>query len=182
MTDSFRLQSVVTSPLMRYTLFKGCGFAVSGMCVLLIGGIFLPPETLGVWGWLLFVVGIGLMTFGMLPYKRLLRIQLKPDELVVQGTDLEFYSRGIKRLTIPLRSIEKIAYRDARASYGISFRFLKPVIAPVIIHGKSGEIEKMKAEGRKFAGADLFIPRFNRKSFDRLKETISIGNKGCLNP
>lgn len=164
-SSDFTLHSVISSRLMKRTLFKGIWFALVGIIGLLIAGIFLPVSTLQELGFFIFLFSIGLIAFGMLPYKRLSRLQLNPNRIIFNHLGyLEYYSEGNKQLTIPIESILKIAYED-RVIYGISVWIKHPCLNPVIVHKEFKGLNRMRLEGRALSGADFFIPYFNERAF-----------------
>ena len=75
----------------------------------------MPLPLLQKWGWLLFLFSLGLITIGLLPYRKLTRLQSKPNELrIVEQGYLEFWARGQCQLLFPLKDIERLQYCEKK--------------------------------------------------------------------
>jgi hypothetical protein len=168
--ESFIIRTVISSQLMKRTLLTGFAIALIGILGLLLGGIFLSLLSLQTWGLTLFLLSLGLITWGLLPYRRLSSLQLKPNEFsLVDADHLAFYAKGKKMMTIPLKSIDRLSYISQATLYGIAF-WLKPQPAsPVIIHQRASEVYALRQKGHQL-GADLFFPYFNQRAYDELVE------------
>lgn len=168
------IRTAISPALSRHVLIKGFSIALLGIAALFAGGIFLPFPSLQKWGWLLFLISIGLITLGLLPYRRLMRLQLKPNELsLLDSEELTFKSRGRNKLTIPLQSISKIEYVDDPLNYGIAVWLIQPPPSPVVVHECPKEIEKLRKKGSEKGNADLFFAHFNRHAYDELIEWLA---------
>lgn len=163
------IRTTVMPALTKHVLIKGFCIASIGIFGLLAGGIFLPPSILHQWGWAIFFISIGFITLGLLPYRRLVRLQMKPNELSIFDADqMTFISRGSKKLTVPLQSISKMAYIDHPLNYGIALWLKHPTPIPVIVHESPKQAEKMRKKGKEIENADLFFSHFNRHAYDEL--------------
>ena len=169
MQDHSTLRTSIPSQLLKRTLMIGFSLALIGILGLLYGGIYAHLAELQFWGFTLFILSIGLITMGMLPYRRLTRLQLKPNELCMVAPDqLEYYSKGRKLLTIPLQSIDHFGYVNRYLVYGVTV-WLKPDPKdPVLVHQGRSEVDVLRYKGQKLAGADLFFSYFNQRSFQEL--------------
>lgn len=171
MKETLIIRSTISSHLVKRVLFKGSTIAFLGIILLLIAGILIPPSILHEWGWALFFISIGLITLGLLPYRRLSRLQLKPNELVlINRNDIAFYFKGNLLLTLSLQSVAKTSYIDHPTQYGIAI-WLKPASkTSIAIHQLPEKIKKMQLQGQQIAQADLFFPYFNQRAYDELME------------
>lgn len=167
------IRTTVMPQLSKHVLMRGFRIAFLGILGLLAGALFFPLPELQTWGWGLFLLSLALITGGLLPYRRLVRLQLKPNELSLLDADqLTFISRGRKKLTVPLKSIEKMSYIDHPLHYGIAIWLKSPAPLPVIVHEPTNEVEKIRQQGRKHENADLFFGYFNRHAYEELNEWI----------
>lgn len=165
------ISSSVSTRLSKRTLFRGCLIAFFGIMILLATGSLLPIDFLQPWGGSLFLVGIGLITFGLLPYRRLSKLQLNPNKLVLINNDQAIYFQSGKKLfTFSLESIEKIKYLSRPNFYGVAIWLKKPPLQPVIIHQCPKIVKKMRRQGREIDHADLFFSYFNEYGFNELLE------------
>lgn len=95
------------------------------------------------WGMFLWVIGILLIAWGLIPYKYLKNVSEKPNAIYLDDEEIFHYiSRGKTRLSLKLSSIEKVLYVDDPKKYGIS----------------------MKVRDR-----DYFFPYFTENSFHKLE-------------
>lgn len=163
------LRTSLSSSLMRFTLFKGICLAVMGLCGLLWGALTMPPSLLQRWGPWLFLIGMGFITWGMLPYRRLSLLQVKPDELHLASTHLvNFYRKGKKILTLSLPSIEQLDYVDEGHLYGIALK-MRP--HSLTCHEDDpAEMKKLEKQGKSLKEGELFFPYFSRQAFRELQE------------
>ncbi len=167
--ESFIVRSSISSQLLKTILFKGFAIAFLGILVLLFAGTIMPPLILQTWGWMLFLISLGLIVIGLLPYRRLSRLQLKPNEIVFKDLNyLIFYSKGRKILTLSMQSIAHISYVHHPKRYGIAIWLKPPPITPIVIHQFPKEVEELRYKGQLAGGADVFFPYFNRRAYDEL--------------
>jgi len=172
MHETLILRSSVSSPLMRHVLFKGFSIAFVGILLLVLTGIYLPVTSLKAWGWLIFFFSLALIAWGLLPYRRLSRLQLKPDELIIaNGDGLTYVSKGKKVLSFPLDSVRQISCINKPHYYGIAIYFKDSSHSPMTIY-EVAVVEKLQRGRRKMKRGDLFFPYFNRRSYDELKDWI----------
>lgn len=166
--ESFILRTTISSQLMKHALFKGFAIAFLGILLALLAGVFIPSSLLQKWGWSVFLISFGLMTWGLFPYRRLSRLQLKPNQLVLTDVNhLNFYSKGTRILTLPLQSVNQMSYVDDPTFYGIAVWFKPIPISPIVMYELT-EVNKLRQYGQKMGGADLFFPYFNQRSYEEL--------------
>ncbi len=132
-----------------------------------MAGVFIPSSTLKIWGWIIFLCSLGLITWGLLPYRRLSRLQLNPNELTLANNNvLSFYSKGDKILSFPFECVAKINYIEHPQRYGMAVWLKSFPLAPITYYETNG-MEKMKKDAQQMH-ADLFFPYFNRRAYEEL--------------
>lgn len=159
MNNNLKLRSSIRSSLLRFTLWKGTLMAALGASVLLYAGLYMPVDTLNKWGLPMLLVGGGLITLGLLPYRKLKRLEIKPDELMLSETHLQFTSQGKLMITIPLQSIDKTAYLEEGRQYGIGVWLKKPL----------PRLPSSQQKMQRF-GCSLFFPYFSERAYTLLRE------------
>jgi hypothetical protein len=169
MSDELKLRSSIHTPLMKSVLMKGSFLAAIGVSLLAYGGIFMPVQELNIWGFPLFMIGGGLITAGLLPYRRLRSLERKPDELILDNESLQFISKGVTCLTIPLKSIARTAYIEQKLNYGIGVWFKSPLPAQVIVHNNKFSLKKLHGTHKTY-DCNLFFPYFSERSYNQLRE------------
>lgn len=128
-------------------LFLGSILAILGAALLLYSGIALPVETLKKWGALLFLISLGLIAAGLIPYRRLQKLELNPDQLVILEKGLIYKRAGVQEWQLPFDSIQSIDYVDNPWRYGI------------LLH----------IENR----WDIFLPYFTKRSYEELLRNLT---------
>lgn len=156
-----KVRSSIKPRLMRHIILRGSIFAVMGSLIFLYAGIFMPVAILSAWGIpLLFIAG-GLLAIGLLPYRRLSRLERKPDELAANESSLIFHHLGRPVMTIPVTSIKRMAYLDHGNKYGIGLWLKDPLPEKIIIHDR-----RYKPDAS--FNADLFFSYFTERSYQEL--------------
>lgn len=160
---------------MRHALMRGSLIAALGIALLVYAGAFIPAATLHIWGWLIYAFGIGLITFGLLPYRRLSRLEKKPHEIIVDDKDrLLFLLRGRKTFSVPTQSIDTIEFAPEKYMYGIAINLKRPIEGKVIVHDSSFNMQRFMDASQKKHRCDLFLPYFTNRSCNILKEHLQI--------
>jgi len=137
---------------MRKILFQGTAWATLGALIIFCSALFVPVDVMAWAGWGIYATGFGLITKGLLPYRRLSMLERCPDKLLwIEGTCLEWHRKGRSTVILPLSIIEKMEYISEGTTYGILFT-LKDSVTSV----------KM-----------LFMPYFSRSAFDRLRSDLA---------
>lgn len=168
------IRTTISTQVLNHYLWQGFLLSLCGVIFLLGGGILLPPLYLKTWGLVLFLIGMGLITFGLLPYRRLSQLQLKPAELIFQDSHSFIYFLNKKAImTVPVKSVSEFIFIENPYHYGIALKFKKNIDLPVIVHQSPNEVEKMRRSGKKVANADLFLPYFNKRAYNELIEEFS---------
>ena len=174
MQEVLTLRSSIQPQLRRKTLFKGFLLALIGISIILISGVFFTEETLDKWGIPIFVVGVGLITWGLLPYRNLSRIENKPDELMLVGTNLvDFYIQGQKVLSLPTKAVKKWMHIETDELYGIGVQLHPGSLPSVTVYQSLDESVTKPAIQKQFQ-VDLFFPYFTKRSFDELLEELHV--------
>lgn len=162
------LRSSITSELMRSVLFRGTFFAAIGVGVLIYAATFLPFEHLSRWGWLIFICCGGCIALGLVPYRRLCRLERQPHRIQCDDTELLFYRQGKLVLRIPIVSIKKLGYFEKKGDYGIQVWLKDPIPEKVIVTDSSMDAARFAKQSRTQYGCDFFLPYFTKKSLERL--------------
>lgn len=145
------LYSGVKSELKKKCLFKGIGFSLSGVTLWIFSSFFLPAQPIYV-GALLFLLGSGLISFGLLPYSKLKSIENFPHRLSLHNKTVTFCHKGRLDYPLLLEDIAKVKYIELPRQYGIA----------VWLHSSA----------KTSPCYDLFFPYFSKQSFVQLKDWI----------
>lgn len=165
--ESFKFRSSIHSALKRYSLLKGSLIAAIGIIPLILAGTLIPAAQLAPWGMILFLFGIGMVALGLIPYRKLCRLELCPDELIIDADNSLTYLKQRKLLvTIPSENIDKISYIDDPYHYGIALTFNSPTTKKIAIH----DVRMGRKHLRKGQNEDLFLPYFSKRTYKELKE------------
>lgn len=171
--ETITIRSGVLAPVMRQALMRGSLLAGIGVLSLLIGGAFLPVDLMKVWGPFLFLFGVALITWGLLPYKRLKRLEENPYTLTGEGTSwLHFSARGKALFSIPIVSIDHIDYLDQGNVYGIAVLLKEPLIQKLVVDDPNFDLGDFRRRSLKTHSCDLFLSYFSKRSFLALEEHL----------
>lgn len=162
------IRSCIKPAFKKKMLLQGSWVAGLGAILLVLTAVFMPVATLKFWGFPIFVFAILFITFGLLPYRKLTRLELNPDVITMQETQCTFTHRGCLLFTIPYAAIHKMEYLESSHDYGIGIWFYHPSSPKVIVYPKA--CVKNYQNKRCKEEADLFLPYFSQKGFEELKE------------
>ena len=180
--EVFTIRSSILPSLSYQVLLRGTLLGGVGALSLLLAGAFLPPQKMQVWGPFFFLVGLGMIAWGLLPYKRLKRLEEKPYRLSLEGDEwLHFSCGGKALLSIPIGSIESMKYDEKGLIYGIGIVLKNPVPHKVMIQDPSFNMIRFLDWSRKQHGCDLFLSYFSRRSFQSLQDYMFPGGISKIN-
>lgn len=170
MKENLTIYSAISPTLIKTVLFKGSVIALLGIFILLLAGVFFPLSILQKWGWVPFLVSLGFVRWGLLPYRRLSHLQLEPYKLNVVGlNNLTLYFKGKKILAVPLQAISHMKYVNHPTLYGIAI-WLKRAPLPSVTIYQLAESKKLQQIGQKKGKANLFFPYFNQRAYCELMQ------------
>lgn len=95
---------------------------------------------------MILIAGLGLIALGLIPYRRLQRLEVRPNELVISEHGLIYYKGGDLQWKLPYSSIQRLSFQETAWRYGIA----------------------LDVEGR----FDLFLPYFTKRSFQILDQAF----------
>lgn len=163
--ESVTLRSSVLPALMEHTLFQGTLKGGIGVFILLLGAIFLPPQEMKVWGFVLFVVAFAMLTWGLLPYKRLKKLEMNPSILTLDDPSwIHFSTKGNRVFSVPVAAIARIDYFP----YGLSLEGDRQKVSEEAAkNGRYGIAIWLKSEG--FSSIQK-SPHFDLERFHRISQ------------
>ncbi len=170
------IRSSVLPDLMRKALLIGTLLGGVGVLALLCGGVFIPLEEMKVWGPLLFIFSIALITCGLLPYRHLKRLEENPYTLTIEGGAwLHFSAKGKSLFSIPISSIDHIIPIDqsSKSLYGIGVILKDPLPKKLVIQDPGFDLLKFRTQSLKLHQCDLFFQYFSRRSFNSLHDHLN---------
>lgn len=171
--DTLKLRSSVKSSLFRYVLFKGTLLGALGALILLIGGIALPKDILSTWGFPLFCLGIGLIAWGLIPFRALKQLELNPDVLTLENEQIHYFAKNKCLFSVPFSAIKETVYIDENRQYGIGIQLNHPLSDKIIVRSSKYEMQKFCRRSQKEHDCDLFFAYFSLRSYQELREYLS---------
>lgn len=113
-------RTTVLPSFLKRRLFLGTALAFCGAVILLYSGLFLSKEALNSFGIILFMVSMGLIALGLIPYRSLQRQENQPDHLLLDDQEnLTYLKKGTKCWQVPLNRVKTVQYFNGMFSYGI---------------------------------------------------------------
>ena len=168
-SETLRIQTAVLSDYMRDTLFRGVAFAAVGVILLVVCGTYMPPRVMNIWGLPALFAGIGLITWGMLPYRKVKRLEAFPDTLIVIDDQyFQYLSGGRRLLTIPIESVESIGHIEKGRDYGIALWLKEPLPEKITLHSSRVNLPRILARSQERYGCDLLLPFFSKRGYSHL--------------
>lgn len=160
-----KLISSIKSSTFKSTLFRGYRFASIGILMLLFSAVFMPLNDLKIFGPFCVVFSFFLITFGLLPYRRLKKLEICPHEIRISPDEhLLFSIKKRPTFIVALKDIENLFYNDD--PYGIAIDLKEDAIIDVV--DPRFDIHFFKMNSQKKQGCDLFIPYFSKRAFEEL--------------
>ena len=129
---------------------------------LVIWSSFLSLQTLSTWGLPLLLIGGAFITYGLLPYRRLMRLENNPYQIIISESEqLIFFMDKHPLLKIPLKDIEEIAFLDDDHRYGIGLWLKKPLSNDLEYLSPNQTFEQYRTHCQKEYFCDVFFPYFS---------------------
>ena len=172
--ETYICRSSIHSELLNHTLKRGTVLGGSGVFLFLMGGTILPLELLSLWGIPFFTVGLFFIAIGLIPYRKLARLQLTPHEIHFDGKTLLFLKQGKPLFKIDVPSIEKINYLEREHLYGMGIWLKKPINEKVKVLQSQFNFAAFTTDSmHRFQGCDLFLPFFTKRSFEEFQTVFT---------
>jgi hypothetical protein len=167
--ETLKIRNSIQPALIRNAVMKGTLLGVIGVGLWLLG-LFLPVSVLKYWGLPLFLIGGGMITWGLLPYRRLRALENSPNELVAfENKYIQYRSKGKDILKIPIQSIHEMKYVEKGSEYGIGILLKDPIPEKILIHDTTFNIDKFQENSLVNYKSDLYFPYFSKRSFQELQ-------------
>jgi hypothetical protein len=114
-----------------------------------------------------------MITLGLLPYKRLKRLEEKPNTITIEGEEwLHFSAKGKSLFSIPIPSIDHISYTNKTNHYGIAVFLKDPLPKKLRVQDTHFDLAAFYKQSHNQYQCDLFLPYFSQRSFNALQEYL----------
>lgn len=169
MQHQILVRSCIKPSLLRSTLFRGTYIAIAGVIIIVTSGMLLPLFLLRVFGLPLLLLGFALIASGLLPYRRLAKLEMHPYEIAYDETHLLFFRNKKPAFKVPLELLQKIEYYEKGKLYGMGVKMKKSLKDQVIIYDKKLDIPTFFSTNE---GFDLFLPYFTKSASDEMTDEL----------
>lgn len=166
--EGIKIYSSISPEYYRKKVIRGTGIALVGVLLIVYFGSFVTPENLHLIGLPVLFFGGFLIALGLIPLRRLSKLDRNPDEVALTAKYFHYLQGGAPILTIPLDCIASLQYSETGAQYGIALSLKRKNGIDVLVHPPGFNLNRFIERSRKKTGADLFFPYFARRSFSRL--------------
>lgn len=164
------LRSTIKPSLKKNQILRGSLLGGLGVIIWLYGALFLSLNTLATWGWLILILGGLFIAWGLVPYRKLMRLENRPHKIILTDLDeLYFLSQNITLFKVELKNVEEMAYLDDNERYGIGLWIKNPMKNIQTLH-PSLQLEEYLKDTRKRYLCDLFFPFFSKPSYQELED------------
>ncbi len=170
---SEKWRSSIKPSLKRSLLWRGSFLAALGIALLIYAGTTFPVTSLQFWGPLFFFGGGSLIVIGLLPYRKICRLEHCPYELYIGDRNhLCFLQGGKPLLDIPFNSIRQIGYLDNGNHYGVLIWLKQPLPDKIFVYSSScrGKFRLVKIKNSMEKG--VFLPYFSERSFNSITSCL----------
>lgn len=140
------LHTTIDSKYKLMLLKRGSSIAALGLFAMLFASIEIGPKLLSETGIFIFLFGVSVIAYGLLPYRKIMRLELAPHHLFI-GDDRIEYVHGKIIECIKIDEIESLEYYEEFSGYGIKVT--------------------------KKNGTKLMMPFFSKRSCERLTNELN---------
>ena len=161
-----KVYSSISSEIKKLKLKKGLLFSLPAIILLITFGTFASLDLVVQYGRIIFFVSITLIAIGMIPYRRITRLESTPHILSIEDDTLDFKYLGKFSVLIPLREIKSISFFRKKQFFGLALTLhsLKNV------QSKNFAMRQYQKKCRRQLSCDLFLPYFPEKIKSSLVE------------
>lgn len=163
-----KLRSSIKTTLLYSSLIRGTFLAGIGILALLFFGIFIPIDSLKIYGPFIVLISLLFISIGLYPYQKLKQLELKPHEILLNEDHFLFAWKRKPTIIVPFSEIDKILNIQLKNRYGIGLLLKKPNNANLV--DPHFDLNKFIASSQKNYQCDLFFPYFTTYSFEQCKE------------
>jgi len=169
MSELLRIQTSISNTYLKSLLWKGFGIAFIGALSLVLGSVFISEPLMKKWGGILYFSAFLFITLGLLPYRKITRLQNKPNEIRVTENDhFEFWSKNELQLEFPLDQIQFSEFIENKKFYGIRIQLKQE--SPNLFRN----LRKFHVLVDKKNKTDLTFLYFTKRSYKELYEIQSL--------
>ncbi len=173
--DSITIRTSIRPGLKRFLLIRGTLLALIGVALLIYSGVFISVETLTNWGAAIVLVSFLLMAWGLVPYKRITKMEENPNKLVItEDEHLHYHRHGKDILTFPLKAIKDVKFIGEKSLYGIALELEPDWKEKVPDPALSVVMQMFLYSMKKRHQFDRFFPYFSERGAEEVKELVHL--------
>lgn len=173
MSDQITIRTSIKSGLKRSLLIRGTVLAAIGMALLLYAGITISLPVLSQWGAAIWLISIFLIALGMIPYRRVVKIENNPNQIMITDDGLVHYHRhGRDVFTLPLDAIEEVRFLEDMGLYGIAVTLKESEREKIPYPAISVVMQMFQWSLKRNHSFDRFFPFFSERGARKLQELI----------
>ncbi len=170
--DTLTIRTKITAQLLKQKLFQGSIFSAIGALLILICGTYLPSSIMSPFGFIIICLALFCIAVGMIPYRRLSKLQLSPHKLLITERDCTVENDKSALYSIPLISINTVQFIQKGSVYGIALTFHKPIREKICVHSPQFDIAKLQSEAHRRFDCDLFLAFYPKEACAELTSLI----------
>lgn len=116
------LFSKIRKTTKKNLLIRGLILATFGSLLLFGMGTFASIGTLSTLGFPTFALSMLLIGFGLIPYRKYVKLETHPHQVRFEKASLTFTSNRGNHLTIPYTEISEVSFIDGKHKYGVMLK------------------------------------------------------------
>lgn len=163
-----KIQSTIDATTLKKSLFQGTSISALGALLFIVPTLFLSIPYLSRWGLYLFTISFFLIAIGMLPYKRLLKLQITPHVIEFLPEGIALWWKQKKICFISFSHLASIVYQADKKIPGIQLHITG--IDHYYCHKKI--VDRWQQKMQKKYRCDFFIPYISQKSYFKAQKFL----------
>ena len=121
--DQVKLHASLPPKILSQKLLKGSLLALTPSLLLIGVGIIYPNTFLQDYGLLTFSIFLLSVTYGMIPYRKLLLKQMQHEEFLLTPEGFSYFSSKKKVFEASWKSLEAVRYYESSDEFGVELEF-----------------------------------------------------------
>lgn len=164
------IRTSIPSELLKRRLLIGNAVALPGIG-LMVGANFLAPSPLAWWGVPIAFISILLIALGLIPYRRLTRLQLHPDKIEMEREYLIYHLRERPRFRLARSTIKEFSYIGNKRGCGVGVKLHSSFDEKIAVIDPRFDMQGFLAQSQR-RGYDLFFPFFSARAALELRDWL----------
>ena len=171
MPDTITLRTSIPKQTQLASVNRGAILALFGIIWIIAFATFSPLAFLNNWGLPLILIGLGAITMGYLPYRKLTLLATHPDKLIIDKEGVTFEQRGKPQLWIPLSAISSVWHQESPPAMACTIS--NDQEHPIKVLNPHFSLKRNRQKAKESGNADLLFYYFSETACQELEAIIA---------